>query len=336
MKIRILIDAKQLGGVEIHAMNLCQELCRLNQDCKIILMRFYPDSILHQLFATKKINYCSCKTYAQLIRLLNKDQADIIHAHGYKANIFSRIYGLLSKTPIVTTFHSGERPIGRLILYNFIDRISSFLSTNICVTANIAQNLPSNSIIIPNFVEIPAMEHHQNTKPPFHIYFIGRISPEKGPLRFCQLAKENKNYIWHMVGTGPLLEKCKNECNNNIVFHGAVTDMEQIWPKVDLLCITSTYEGQPLVLLEAMSLGIPVLSFDVGNIKEVVTESEFVIENFDLQSMQTCIDAYFQKSIKERKLLAQRAKTKIISEFSKEVIVTLLLDIYKKKCPKRI
>lgn len=329
MKIRLLIDARMLGGIETHVMNLCEELTARRHDCKIIFIRDYPDNILYTLCETRSLSYHACRTYRELYILFSHDKPDIIHAHGYKANILGRIIGLIKHIPIVTTFHSGEKPTGRLILYNALDRWTSFISHNICVNTIIASRLPSHSTVIPNFVSIPETLNMLKNKEPYNVYFIGRFSSEKGPFRFCQLSTQSpKELNWHMVGTGPLLTNCQENYPNTIHFHGQVTNMNSIWPSVDLLCITSTYEGLPLVLLEAMSRGIPVISFNVGSIKEVQTHVEYVIDSYDLLQMKQCISSHFLKTLEERRNMANNARAKIISTFSKGVVVTTIEAYY--------
>lgn len=329
MKIRLLIDAKQIGGVETHVMNLCEDLVRRHHDCKIIFVCNYPNNILYAMCDKKGLKYSTCRSFKELVTTLKKDRPDVIHAHGYKANIYARLLGMVYKIPVVTTFHAGEKHLGRLRLYNFLDRWSSFLSTNIAVNTDIAKKLPSHATTIANFVSMPEKPNTLNTKPPFDIFFIGRISPEKGPLRFCELAKNSPvAFNWHMVGTGPLADECQKKYQQYVQFHGAISDMDSIWPKVDLLCITSTYEGLPLVLLEAMSRGIPVISFDVGSVKEVLSEPKCIIECYKLETMQARISEYFAQSLEERELIAKKEIERIQLNFSKDAVVPRIEAIY--------
>lgn len=329
MKIRLLIDSNHLGGIETHLMNLCEELVKRHYECSIIFVCAYENNILYSMCKDRGLNYSACTSFTDLVHLLRKDRPDIIHAHGYKANIYARLIGMLCKIAIVTTFHAGEQHKGRLKLYNFLDRWSSFFSNNICINKAIAKKLPSSATIIPSFVYMPDKPNQLKMDKPFHIYFIGRVSPEKGPFRFCQLAENSsEEFEWHMVGTGPLLKECHNLYQKSLQFHGAVTNMEEVWPEVDLLCITSTEEGLPLVLLEAMSRGIPVVSFDVGTIKEVLSENDCIIDCYKLKLMQKCISSYFTKTMIERQAMADREIKKIKEHFSNEVVLPQIEAFY--------
>lgn len=331
MDIKIVIDARLLGGVEIHVLNLCEELIKRGHHCSIIFIRHYPNNILYTLCDKRALTYQVCHSYKELYDVLAKGSTDIIHTHGYKANFLGRLIGLVKRIPVVSTFHSGEKPTGRLILYNALDRWSSFMSYNISVNSVIASKLPFKSIVLPNFVTIPKSLTPLKNHGPYNIYFIGRFSPEKGPSRFGELSQQAiENVSWHMVGTGPLLEQCLEQFSDTVQFHGQVADMNTIWPDVDLLCITSTYEGLPLVLLEAMSRGIPVVSFDVGSIKEIQTQVEYVIKPYDMMSMKECITNHFLKRIDERQLMADTARRSISSTFSTEAVVSDIEACYQR------
>lgn len=328
MKIRILIDARSPGGIETHVMNLCEGLAR-HHDCMIVFVRYYPSSSLYTMCQSRGISYKTFLSYKELFNFFWNDKPDIIHTHGYKANIVGRLIGLVSRAKVVSTFHSGEKPAGRLILYNWLDRWTSFFSRNIAVNSAIADSIPARTQVIPNFVDIPAIPNCIKLSSPYNVYFIGRVNPEKGPLNFCQLSTFNSEGInWHMVGSGPLLETCQEKYGETVRFHGSVTNMGSVWPDVDMLCITSLYEGLPLVLLEAMSRGIPVVSFDVGSVGDVLDDKEYIIDKFDILEMNTRIKMHFKKSAESRFAMSQRARSIITNNLSSAVILPRLLALY--------
>ena len=329
MKIIQLIDAKTPGGIETHVFNLAEELQAKRHTCTIIFICDYPGNPLYKICQSRGIPYETCHSWRELVSRLKELKPDIINTHGYKANILGRLIGLTIKTKVVSTYHSGEKPVGRLILYNFLDRWSSFLSHNIAVNAVIGARLPTRVQIIPNFVDIPDQPAHIKSSGPYKIYFIGRFSPEKGPMDFCRLSTIcPPDFNWHMVGGGILLASCQKQYGNAIQFHGVVTDMNTIWPDVDLLCITSVYEGLPLVLLEAMSRGIPVISFDVGSVRDVMTDSDYIIQKANIELMSACLVSHFNKPAEVREAMAKTARKQVLDNFSSKAVLPGITAFY--------
>lgn len=109
-----------------------------------------------------------------------------------------------------------------------------------------------------------------------NIGFIGRLTSQKRPERFLDLAKrflDRPEIQFVLVGTGPLDEVCQNEIEaNNLANTRTIRffeDVSDIGAFLDGLVICSDYEGLPIALLESMSMGIPFLSTDVGDIRAV-------------------------------------------------------------------
>lgn len=117
------------------------------------------------------------------------------------------------------------------------------------------------------------------TSEKIHFIYIGRIQFEDQKnlkellLGFSKLDNIS-NYHLDIIGSGPVreLQKCKDFCNalnikENVTFHGWHHDAWDYLYRINLhniaaLCLTSTYEGFPLVLIEAISQGIFCISSD--------------------------------------------------------------------------
>jgi glycosyltransferase involved in cell wall biosynthesis len=110
--------------------------------------------------------------------------------------------------------------------------------------------------------------------------FIGRLTSQKRPLDYLKLAKHARDRglddHFMLVGNGELLA----DCNQFVAEHRLVNvtcipfydPLSRLISLIDGLIITSAYEGLPIVLLETLSLGRPVLATDAGDIKLVLEE----------------------------------------------------------------
>ena len=125
---------------------------------------------------------------APLVRRLRRpSRPALLHTHGYKANLLGRLAGLLTRVPTVATYHAGEKPPGMLAWYDRADRWTSFLGGRIAVSRPILARLPFGGWLVPNFVAVPPRPSASAGQPDV-VAYVGRMSLEKGPDMFCDLA----------------------------------------------------------------------------------------------------------------------------------------------------
>lgn len=84
-----------------------------------------------------------------------------------------------------------------------------------------------------------------------------------------------KSELW-IIGDGPTRESMENlavELNimDQVRFLGTISDPSELYQQFDIFVLSTHYEGHPLVLLEAMSFGIPIVATKVSSIPEVIT-----------------------------------------------------------------
>ena len=138
-----------------------------------------------------------------------------------------------------------------------------------------------------------------------HINFVNvaRLSPEKNHLvlidSFAKLVKENSNCHLYILGTGPLENDIKRKISEvglkkHIHMLGYMENPSMFVYLCDCFILTSNYEGQGLVLLEAMIIGKPVIGTDVPGIHSVLENSRGLLVNNSVeeiyQGMQEFID----------------------------------------------
>jgi glycosyltransferase involved in cell wall biosynthesis len=159
------------------------------------------------------------------------------------------------------------------------------------------------------------------------IVCVGRLSPEKGQtglLRaFAQLRASHPDLTLRLVGDGPdrdALERLSDELNvtDAVTFAGRLPERDTLLEiaRADLLVLPSFMEGLPIVLMEAMALGVPVIASRVAGIPELVVDGKtgllFAPSNWD--ELAQCI----ARLLGDKALcatLAQNGKFKITSEF---------------------
>jgi glycosyltransferase involved in cell wall biosynthesis len=109
--------------------------------------------------------------------------------------------------------------------------------------------------------------------------FVGRFDGQKDPFRWLRVAREVRNldprFRFVMVGGGPLLDEAMKYAGSlglaeEVHFTGYQNDILSLVRDFDCLLLVSNYEGLPQVVIEALSLGVPVVSTDAGGTRECV------------------------------------------------------------------
>jgi O-antigen biosynthesis protein len=115
----------------------------------------------------------------------------------------------------------------------------------------------------------------------FVVGYIGRLSEEKAPDTFLEIAarfKDQPQYEFLLCGAGPMESKLRATCGrqgleDKVHFAGLVPAREYL-PCCDVLVLCSRMDGRPNVLMESLAMGIPVVASRVGGIPEMAPEGE--------------------------------------------------------------
>ncbi|KKR86708.1 hypothetical protein A2875_02540 [Candidatus Gottesmanbacteria bacterium RIFCSPHIGHO2_01_FULL_46_14] len=260
-----------------------------------------------------------CAGLMGLIRL-RKKQFDIVHVQWPFPN---GILGLFAKlvfgAKLILTFHGAEFtlirkvPLGNSILRYILSKADQVIANSTFTRDLIHQILRIPVYIIP-FASTVSVGQRATfkrilSKKTFNILFVGRLIERKGVQyliwAFERLHKKNSNVRLDVVGNGPLLTQIKEQVDA-CGLHGVVRLYENIgekelvrfYQKSDLFVLPSIVdrwkdtEGLGVVLIEAMSFGIPVIASNVGGIPSVVKhyENGLLVPQKDPVALANAID----------------------------------------------
>lgn len=234
------------------------------------------------------------KALWELYSILKKiDNIDVIHLHSSKAGFLGRIVSFLlgkSKktiyTPHAISFLRLDVSSKKRKIFIWMEKFASFFGGKIVACSQsekevIEEQGIKNVTFINNGIKPLEIEKKVNTSDKITIISVGRLSIQKNPKLFNDIALEfndnpNVQFIW--CGDGEL----KSELTSpNIKCTGWIErkELENYLSNADIYLSTSLWEGLPLSVLEAMSIGLPmVLSNCVGN-RDLVENNGFLYNN---------------------------------------------------------
>lgn len=371
--IVLFLDSRTMGGIETHVFNLATALDNTGLAVSVVFWdRYWKDSDqkqTHPLWQSLKNSNISTHSAEGrlfgLFRLIPKGA--LVHSHGYKANLINKLFSLRGRWTALPTHHNGDTGTGMLRYYVQADELTSRWFSPLSVSAEIHQRLSCKGLLIPNFVELnplgiqstgttsatdkaggnTAAQAHSKpvtqrldydrkpvTEEKLRVAFVGRLSPEKGPDTFCQLAEtmsttsQVEPATFQVYGDGPLLPPLKSRFNT-VIFHGQ-KHMKDQWHNISILCITSQFEGLPLAALEAMSHGIPVCSFALGDLPALIEHGKngWVVPPGDTEAMTCCLKQWLQMPAELRQQMASCAYQTIEENYSVKAVLPKIINHY--------
>ena len=279
------------------------------------------------------------KSIIHLRKELQRLNPDVIHLHSSKAGVLGRIacFSLFKRKKIFYTPHGYSflrTDISDLTkkIYWLIEKKNQQLFGGTTIACGdtefeIAKTI-GDSKLIRNGINIEEVQQHllfhQNTK--LTIGIIGRITFQKNPNLFNQIALRfpNFNFVW--IGDGELNATLTAP---NIRITGWFMDRNEVLKQLNMIDIylqTSLWEGLPIAILEAMVMKKPVLATNVIGNKDIVIPNEtgFLFDNIEE------LDTYFEqlKEEKTRIVFGNKALKRCFSLFDKNENFKALATLY--------
>ncbi len=293
------------------------------------------------------------KTIITLRKYVKSRHINIIHSHGYKADMYSYFAALGLPVKRIATCHNwlGDDP--KMKFYAALDKFflrnfSHVVAVSVDVQKQLLQSsIPSSHVsLIKNGVDIDRFAMPKdggNLKSALGISpdnlvigTVGRISVEKGHRHLLNIAddieKECPGTTFLVVGDGDLRPKLQNEFDQpNIIFTGLRNDLPALYACMDIFVLPSLTEGLPMVLLEAMASRLPVVASDVGFISHVVEEgmSGFLVAPGDEQGLKDRLMQLLKDS-GQRTSMGEKGFLQVKKEFSSMQMAREYISVYRK------
>lgn len=242
----------------------------------------------------------------RVAQCISKAGADIVHTHNPQALVYGAPAAGLSRLPCVHTKHGvNPDPTRRLWLRR---AASSIVDAYVAVTPTLARlavdqrECDSTQLhVIPNGIDTARFSPNEAARQQVRselgipdgawvVGTVGRLAPEKNQGLLIDAMAPILDPRRHLVivGAGPdsaaLVERARATLRPELIhFTGARSDVQALLAAFDAFALTSESEGLPLVVLEAMAVGLPVVATAVGGIPDVVEHAKtgFLVPSAD-------------------------------------------------------
>ena len=355
IKILYLVNSSEIGGAEKSLLLLIDNIDRTKFEISVICLRgtgiFTEELKIRNIpvfiFNIKKKPFSIFNVYITIKRI----KPDIIQSFLFISNIIGRIVGKLAGVKVII---SSQRSVDKWRRWYHwkIDRLTSKFTTLIISNSFSGKRVlvekgkikSKKIIVIPNGVK-----SNQKRKPYLKreigfdveetvIGTVGNLREVKDHKTFIKVASEIsrkfQNIKFLIAGKGPLERELKkiaelSGLKKKIVFVGFIKEIEKVYSAIDIFVLTSFWEGCPLSILEAMSFGIPVVSFSVGDVPYIIQNGKdgFFVKDRDFTELIEKIKLLLKNETLRDKI-GKNAKEKIRREFTVEKMVKRYTDIY--------
>lgn len=346
-------------GHEVHVAALWSPYT-LSKELEQVGIKVLKLNIQHRrLFPVALYKICS---------LLLSNRYDIVHGHLLFGSIYSRVSAaiLRQKAPVVSTLYNlgyDSYPADNMIRIfgKWLDKWSAqkIEKATICVSSPVAshfqQHLKLRKVsIIPLGVPCEMIKNNdkQDNKrlrqifgatSPYLITIAARFVPEKGHKYFIQainILKQKHGFSPKVIlaGDGPCREEIqgmikKYEMNDIVILTGELDHLYlmNIIRASNLIVLPSTHDGCPTIIIEAMSLGTPVIATAVGGLLDLVKNNETGI--LVPPSNPKALAEAIWTAVKNPALMGkykQKAKECVQKKFTVEIIAGKYEEIYLK------
>ncbi|AFY43910.1 glycosyltransferase [Nostoc sp. PCC 7107] len=335
-KILYPIINGQVTGGNIVCLNIIDEALRRGWDvlvnsptegsfCEMLRQRGV--SIYH-LNTSRSFHWDAAINMAKLAR---KQEVDLIHVHApFAGSILACIAGKLAGIPVIIHAHLRD-PLSNNGFVRSYQKALNWLTSRFCCAAIIAvSEQVKQELIAEGFDErkfhvvyngtplhtelkITPEIARQNLNIPCHVpvvVHVGRLCKSKGQHILLQAAgslrDRTQKIIYLIIGedleqNGAYRQYLEDmafdlKINDFVWFLGQRFDIPQLLAAADLLVLPSDAEGLPLVILEAMAAGKPVVATNVGGVQEIVSHQEtgLLVPVGNVQLLSEAIDSLIQ------------------------------------------
>lgn len=290
MKILHLLCSNRFSGAENVA---CQIINMMRDDSKYEMVYCSPDGQIRDALMERGVKFAPIRSMSigEIWRVLREEKPDIVHAHDMRASFYAAI--CCGRIPMISHIHNNNFDSRGLTLKALLYRIAAAKAKHIFWVSQSAQNgycfsksLERKNSVLYNVIDVEQLQQkaiqaeNQNS---YDIVYLGRLTYPKNPERLLDVLErvvhQKPDVQAAIIGSGELDEKVKTlirekGIQDNVHCLGFMSNPYGILRNAKVMLMTSRWEGLPMCALEAMALGIPIVSTPTDGMKEMLEDGK--------------------------------------------------------------
>lgn len=365
LKVLLVVCNNKLHGTERYVIELAKNLPRSLMDIyvatpergelsEILRQNDIPELVYHN----GRMNIFSIKGTYNLYRIIRKHKFDVIHAN---AGIIPNILGKVCRARVNIEvkhglFHQDKKPSDLSIRRKLHEWVKQFfVDYFIAISDNDKKRMVKYFSIKEEKIKVIYNGIDQNILLPYRkvldlkeesakdtIIFgnIGRLTYQKAQdvliEAFSNLVKKNEKARLLIIGSGEDEAKIKEQIEkaqltDKVSVEGYKKNIFEHMRNLDVLVLTSRSEGVPYVILEAMCMGIPIISTKVGGIDNVLENEKtaLLVEKNDVKGIEEAMLKLIENPALRCELSSNAMKK--VEAYSIERMATETMKLYYSK-----
>jgi len=310
-----------------------------------------------EIFQLNKKEGNDFSLHAKLFNLFRQLKPAILHTYNLATIEYHPVAWLAGVKAHIHAEHGRDinDPQGLNVKHKWLRKLMSpFIQQFIPVSKDLSVwltdfvGIPKDKVVhIANGINTDKFQATKSRASRLRLAIIARLSPVKDHKNLIdamayllkQVRPENMPKL-NIIGDGPLHQELVNYSENfglkeHVLFLGERNDIVELLAETDVFVLSSVAEGIPMTILEAMSCSTPIVSTNVGGIPEVITDGVHgrLVEKKNPEQLGTAILEYINKpELIEAE--SQKARQRIIDDFSETHMVKQYLSNYNRLCSK--
>lgn len=344
MRVLHLLGSNHFSGAENV---VCQIISMFRGEAEVDMVYSSPDGQIREALCERGVSYApiSALTVREAKRVIREQKPDVVHAHDMRASLIAAL--ACGKVPLVSHIHGNAVRSRRVNSRTLLYLLTAHRAGHIFWVSESSQRgfvfgerVKKKSSVLKNIISQKELWEKalDADKKACDIVFVGRMVSEKNPQRFIDIIKLIKNEIPNIrvsiFGDGYLADEVKSKIEalglcENITMHGFVKNPFPTVKGASLMLMCSVSEGMPMCALEALALGVPVVSTPTDGINDIVCDTY----NGYLSSSDEVLAKRAVEIIKNRELRDELSKNALMLSDkinNKDKYKAELLSVYAK------